>query len=148
MKKFLWAIFALYAAILLHLLFARESMDTGGPYWQQVCANLNLKPLQTIRHQWYLLNLGKDWAYRSGVVNIYGNIVVFIPLGLGLPWLVPKLRKFWRTEFTCAGLIILVEIAQLLTLRGFGDVDDLLLNLLGCGMGYLLFLLFHKKAKA
>ncbi len=148
MKKILWAVFALYGAVLLHLLFARESMDTGAPYWQQVSDHLNLTPLQTIRHQWRLLHMNAHWARRSGVVNLYGNVIVFIPMGLGLPWLVSRMRKFWRTMLSCTGIIVAVEIAQLLTLRGFGDVDDLLLNLLGCGLGYLFFRIFYPKARA
>ncbi len=142
MKKTLWAMFGLYIGLVLWLLFARESLDTGAPYWQQVRANWNLKPLTTIRHQWRLLNLGKDWAVRSGVVNIFGNVLVFVPLGLGLPWLVDWLRRFWRTAAFGTLCIAVVEVTQLLTLRGFGDVDDLLLNLLGVAMGYGLFWLF------
>ncbi len=147
MKKVLWALFVLYLAVLLHLLFARESMADGTDYWQQVLSHLNLEPLKTIRHQYRLLNMGEAWAVYSGVVNIYGNVIVFIPLGLGLPWGVGWLRRFWRTMLFGAACITLVELAQLLTLRGFGDVDDLLLNLLGVAMGYGLFRLFvHKKA--
>ncbi len=139
MKKFAWAAFAGYIAVMLWLLFARESLDTGGEYWGQVGQNLNLRPLVTICHQWRLLHMDMAWAQHSGVINIYGNVLVFVPLGLGLPALVGWLRKLWRTLAFSALVITAVEIAQLLTLRGFGDVDDLLLNLVGVAMGYGLY---------
>lgn len=147
MKKWLWAAFALYAGLMLWLMLARHSMDTGEGYWLQVSRNLNLQPLQTIRHQWRLLNMDKAWAVRSGVVNIYGNVLMFVPLGLLLPWLSARLRKLWRTLLASAAMIAAVEILQLLSLRGFGDVDDLLLNLIGCTLGYLAWKLLIPKEK-
>ena len=147
MKKWLWAAFALYAGLMLWLMLGRNSMDTGEDYWLQVSRNLNLRPLQTIRHQWRLLNMDKDWAVRSGVVNIYGNVLMFVPLGLLLPWISSWLRRLWRTLLASAAMITAVEIAQLLSLRGFGDVDDLLLNLIGCTLGYFAWKVFVSKEK-
>lgn len=147
MKKWLWAVFALYAGLMLWLMLGRNSMDTGEDYWLQVSRNLNLQPLQTIRHQWRLLNMEKDWAVRSGVVNIYGNVLMFVPLGLLLPWINSRLRRLWRTLLASAAMITAVEIAQLLSLRGFGDVDDLLLNLIGCALGYFAWKVFVSKEK-
>ena len=40
-----------------------------------------------------------------------------------------------------AGLIVCVELVQLVTLLGHCDVDDLILNLIGVSMGYLLWAL-------
>ena len=144
MKKWLWAAFALYAGLMLWLMLGRNSMDTGEDYWLQVSRNLNLQPLQTIRHQWRLLNMDKDWAVRSGVVNIYGNVLMFVPLGLLLPWINSRLRRLWRTLLASAAMITAVEIAQLLSLRGFGDVDDLLLNLIGTAIGFGLFKMWKR----
>ena len=45
----------------------------------------------------------------------------------------------------CAALIITaVEIAQLLTLVGSCDVDDLILNLAGSTVGYILYKIISK----
>ncbi len=146
-KRWIWAAFALYGAMMLWLMLARHSMDTGEEYRLQVSRNLNLQPLRTIRHQWRLLNMDRAWAVRSGVVNIYGNVIMFVPLGLLLPWLMVRLRKLWRTLLASAAMITAVEIAQLLSLRGFGDVDDLLLNLMGCTLGYFAWKLLVSKRK-
>ena len=37
------------------------------------------------------------------------------------------------------GIMLAVEVAQLFTLRGSFDVDDLILNLLGAAIGYLIY---------
>ena len=42
-------------------------------------------------------------------------------------------------------LILAVEILQLVTLLGSCDIDDLLLNILGAAMGYVLWKLRNKK---
>lgn len=147
-KRWIWAAFALYAALMLWLMLARQSMDTGEAYWLQVRRNLNLQPLKEIRRQWRLMHMDEAWAVRSGVVNIYGNVLMFVPLGLLLPWLSPRLGRLWRTLLTGAAMITAVEILQLLSLRGFADVDDLLLNLIGCAVGYLLWKVFVFKTGA
>lgn len=66
---------------------------------------------------------------------------MFVPLGVFLPALFKRQRRFWRFFLTCALLIILVEAAQALLLRGSGDIDDLTLNLAGAAIGYPLGLL-------
>ena len=51
----------------------------------------------------------------------------------------PWLRRFSRCLLVSLGLLALVEVTQLFTLLGSGDVDDLILNLLGVLLGYALF---------
>ena len=64
---------------------------------------------------------------------------MFVPLGYGLPGLWQRQRSprwFWMTVF---GIILGIETVQLLAMLGSWDVDDLLLNLLGSGVGYWLY---------
>ena len=105
-------------------------------------ANLNLQPGAEIER---FLRVWNDPLYhRAAVVNLVGNVVMFIPLGFGLPWANAPLRRFWKTLLVSAGIIILVETIQLITLLGHCDVDDLILNLIGVSAGYLLYFLFYK----
>ena len=67
-----------------------------------------------------------------GLVNLVGNVVMFVPVGLLLP-LATRLR-FGGAVAACAGLSVLVECVQLTTGRSL-DVDDVLLNTLGGGVG-------------
>ena len=81
----------------------------------------------------------------DAVINLAGNVVMFVPLGALLPAANGKLRKFFRTFFACAGLILVVEVLQLFTLLGSFDVDDIILNLSGMLVGFILFAIFGKK---
>ena len=78
------------------------------------------------------------------VVNLAGNVVLFIPIGYFLPRLWMKMRRFFPFLFTCILSVCLVEVLQLLTLLGSMDIDDLILNLFGMIIGYLIFMIFKR----
>lgn len=161
MAKRRWdvAAFAAYCALMLWLLFHRSTPDTAVPgfsYWGWVTDNINLTPLHTIRLFWnvladpqsYIDRMGLAWyeANRQhAIVNLGGNVLMFLPLGFFLPRVFPKLQKLWRTLCCAAAIMTGVEILQVLTLRGNCDVDDLLLNLLGTAVGYGFFRLMQRK---
>ena len=129
-----WALFAAYWVWMLVLLFDRES---GG--------SVNLEPLRTIRlFVRVLLYDPSEYNIRLAIVNLFGNIVMFIPLGYFLPRLFGALRKWWRTWLATLVIMTAVEVAQLLTLRGTCDVDDLILNVLGAAIGYGIFCIWKK----
>ncbi|MBP3379196.1 MAG: VanZ family protein, partial [Clostridia bacterium] len=52
-----------------------------------------------------------------------------------------KLRRFVPHLVTTAAIITSVELIQLFTLRGSADIDDLLLNVIGSALGYLVYLI-------
>ena len=132
-KKRIWVIlFGLYCALMLWLLFDRTGYIDGIPYEDQL--KMNLLPFRTIR---LFLGLLNHPVFRwDAVINLLGNIIMFIPLGFLLPKVFGKLDRFWKVLLTTAGIIIVVEIAQLLTLLGSCDTDDLILNVLGAAIGY------------
>lgn len=135
----LWLGFAAYSLLMLWLLFVRGRQAAPGDYWQQVRQNLNLVPLRTIGLFLYLLTQRQDLGLvRESIVNLGGNVILFIPLGFFLRALFPKLNKLWRTLLAAALTVTVVETAQLLLLVGSCDIDDLLLNLLGTAIGYAL----------
>ena len=138
-KQIWYALFVLYSIIMLWLLFDRPGYADGIPYWDQVRAQLNLTPLRTLRLFAGLLDSGRPEYVRAAVVNLFGNIIMFIPLGLLLPLAIPKLKDFWQVLLTATVAIILVELVQLFTLVGSCDIDDLILNLFGAAMGFWLF---------
>ena len=88
----------------------------------------------------------KDSYMRSHCfINLTGNVLLFVPAG----WLLPKLwkrqRNFFRFFATSFLSLLLVETTQLFSLLGRFDVDDLILNLIGMTVGFLLFFIFRKK---
>lgn len=64
------------------------------------------------------------------------NILLFIPFG----FLVPNLWGPFRKAYLCLGtgltFSIGIEIIQLITKRGFFQLDDLLTNVIGAGIGF------------
>lgn len=141
-----------YGTLMLYLLFVRGRGPVGAlSYWEQVANNYNLIPLHTISNYWdiltrpeyYIEKFGAVAIYRTqvriAIVNLFGNVIMFIPLGLFLPLIWRRLRRLWKSFFVSVGVILLVELAQLLTLRGSCDIDDLILNLCGAVIGYALW---------
>ena len=142
-RRWIWSVaFALYGALMLWLLFDRVGYDPGVPYPEQL--KFNLVPLHTIRLFWDAL---QSHTYRTAaVVNLGGNVIMFIPLGFLLPRVFPRLEKWWKVLAAAIGIVTAVELVQLVTLLGTCDIDDLILNLLGAIMGYSIHSLLTKKS--
>ncbi|WP_366923105.1 VanZ family protein [Metallumcola ferriviriculae] len=81
------------------------------------------------------------WFY-----NLFGNIILFLPLGFMLPLISGKLGDMkLRTVVKISALASLtIEILQLVAFVGIFDVDDIILNLLGAVLGYYMFKLAAK----
>lgn len=131
-------LFAAYCLGMLALLFLRAPGERR---------LINLIPFRTIR-TYFAVFLGdshfEDSLWYAAHVNLMGNIVMFVPLGLLLPVLFEKQRSFRRFLLTAAGAVALAELLQFLTRRGFMDVDDLLLNTLGASAGWGLWKLYTR----
>lgn len=138
-RKLLWAGFAAYAALMLWLLFIRWRGAPVTDYRSQLMDHLNLVPLSSVgsmlRTLWHHPRPDVLWTV---VYNIGGNIAMFVPLGFFLRGLFPGCRRFGRCMGTVALIMSTVELCQLLTLRGFCETDDVLLNLAGAAIGWLI----------
>lgn len=112
-------------------IYASESMKAviGG---QNVWKEMNWIPFKTI--------------LEGLSVDIFLNIIMTIPLGIGLPFLV---RCSWK-KVIIAGVIVgvLCETGQLLSALWVGftfrhvNIDDVILNLTGTLLGYTLYKVF------
>ena len=139
--------FFVYCAFMIWLLFFRSSGWIDGlNYEQQLRQNINLQPLLTIKNYWKVISQRtNDTTLMHCVINLGGNIFLFIPIGVFLPRLYHKLRNYFRFFCVCFGVMFLVEVLQLFTLLGSFDVDDLILNLGGMTLGFIGYHLFAKK---
>ena len=148
-------LFLLYGLVMLWLLFGqridrsifhlRLSGD-GIPYREMMEKNINLIPFATVKLFLRLLQNSTDIALlRHAVINLVGNVVMFVPLGFFLPQIYGKKSNFLKYILFVAAIILLVEVLQLITLLGSCDIDDLILNLLGASFGYLINVLRKKK---
>ena len=78
-------------------------------------------------------------ARLLAAANLAGNALLFFPAGILLPGLFRRLRRWGPYLGLMLGLILAVEVAQLFTLRGSLDVDDVLLNGFGAVLGFWLW---------
>ena len=94
---------------------------------------LQLNPFQSIK---YFLNYHQFFSHKF-LVNIVGNILVFIPFGwLGI--LDKRLSNLPLLCFLFIAWISAIELTQYYTARGTADVDDVFLNTFGMLIGYSL----------
>ena len=83
------------------------------------------------------LNLIPIYGIVADLQNSLLNIVLFVPLGCFLPILWSRFRKFAPVVFFGFGLSVFIELLQMLTFRAT-DVNDLITNLVGTVIGFLL----------
>lgn len=77
------------------------------------------------------------------LLNIIGNITMFIPTGIILPILYLRLDRFWKVVVVGALMSLCIELIQLPFSARTTDVDDLILNTLGVAIGYAIFAGVH-----
>lgn len=87
-----------------------------------------------------LVNDLQNSGLTAGAINIIGNIAVFIPVGLIVPLMGEKFRRFKNTFLMGFGVSLVIEITQLLFVEGrHMDIDDLILNTFGTVVGWALY---------
>ena len=73
--------------------------------------------------------------YDGWLINIIGNIVMFIPVGIVWPICFHKLDNIKKTVFAGICFIIFIELSQLLCIERHTDIDDVILNTSGVLIG-------------
>ncbi len=111
--------------------FLRDNYGSFAVWRESVSHSLNLIPFR------FLFDAG-GYTARAWIVNVCGNIALFIPMGVFVPVLFPKARAWrWRRAVLDAVLLIgAIELAQLLLMCGQGDIDDVILNASGMCAGF------------
>ena len=71
------------------------------------------------------------------LINVAGNVAVFVPLGFALPVLFERIHSFGQVLILSFAISLLAETMQLVLRVGCFDVDDLFLNTVGGCIGYL-----------
>jgi len=121
----LLVLFIIYLIVLFKITIFRES-HAGG-------LSSNVIPLATIGE--YLHSILRGHGI-TGVYNIFGNLLIFWPLGYIAAALFPKMRRFSRVLLLAMALSIFIEVFQYVSACGRADIDDVILNVCGGGMGY------------
>ena len=137
--------FILYIALMLWLLFGqRVSNDVQGGYWDELSQNINLVPFRTIGGYMDRLYNSAGKLNHQAVINLGGNVIMFIPLGFLLPFVSDRAKKLKNCFVMTFVLLMLVETVQLSTLLGSFDIDDLLLNMIGIFMGWMAYIKVYR----
>lgn len=128
MRKFLnigyWIVLLFYSYLLIEtVFFARDARRS-----------VNFIPFDMI-------------AAHGFTLNVWGNILMFIPLGLYVAHFM-KQFKFWSALGIVMGTSFAIEVLQYVFKRGATDIDDLLLNAIGGFIGILIHLLFRALLKS
>jgi len=112
-------VFGFYLALILVITFlSRESGRSNG---------LDLKLFST----W-----GINDRNNAFVVE---NVLLFIPYGFFSCWAFRRFNRFFRCAALGTATSLGIECLQLVTGRGFFQIDDILTNMLGTVIGFLLF---------
>ena len=120
--------FVFYVILLISALFLRVEMES---------TSVNLIPFKSI---------AEGISYQFVDVQVWGNVVLFIPLGIYLMILGKKssVPKALLTIFLSS---LGIEVIQYVFRIGASDVDDLLLNCLGGILGILIYWVLEKWLK-
>ena len=97
--------------------------------------SLNLIPFKTIIG--YIMPFG-NIPSKAVIVNIFGNIAACMPFGFFLPLLFEKQNRFKVFILTMMIIVLIIELLQFVTLSGSCDIDDLILNVLGAVMIFMI----------
>ena len=101
--------------------------------------SVNLVPFKSIYGDLYVIIHGtNEQLIPHSVINILGNFALFMPYGLCIPLLSKKCRHFQMFLLLSVVLLLSIETIQVLSLRGSFDVDDIILNLFGATIGFLI----------
>ena len=90
-----------------------------------------------------LVNLFDYDNKRDLLLNVIGNVAMFIPSGIVLPIVYKRLDTFGRVLVAGAGISLCIEIIQLPFRVRATDIDDLVLNTVGVIVGYGLYSLIQ-----
>lgn len=117
-----------YIALIVELVFFSR-----GTY-----RNVNLVPFDMIKAQGYS-------------VNVWGNVLMFIPLGIYAAYYSRKVNVVKVLLFV-VGASVFIEVVQYVFKRGATDIDDVILNTAGGAMGLVLYglcvAIFRKRERA
>ncbi|MBQ7030983.1 MAG: VanZ family protein [Bacilli bacterium] len=120
-KEFTYLISIIYIWLLFEILTMTELNGTSG---------MNLVPFSEIMRY--------EFGTKMFNYNVFGNMIIFIPFGYLIGQYVNP-KKVWPVIITTLLTSGVVEFVQLRIGRSF-DIDDIILNVVGGIIGYLLYI--------
>ncbi|MFE3722172.1 VanZ family protein [Streptomyces cyaneofuscatus] len=121
----------LLGLVAFSILLAKVTL-TPSPASEDIVTS-NLRPGRSLRQY------AEDYTFLAACKQAGGNVLLGVPFGLLLPFLVPRRLRMISMTLLTAAAMVLVELVQgaLVTGRAF-DIDDVILNTSGALLGYFL----------
>ena len=123
--------FVLYVPVFLRVTFMEDGIRTA-------TNQVRMIPFNTVFEY-----LDGEKTFKFLAVNYIGNILLFIPIGLILPAIFKKLTIL-KVLLIGLGITIAVELSQHLLGKGYADIDDVIMNVVGVLIGAVIFSLIKK----
>ena len=103
----------------------------------------NFVPFKTIKMyiQYY------DLPGLRSFANLFGNVLVFVPVGLMLPMVHRASKNIIVAIVNTLFFIVGIEVFQLFSNFGAFDVDDIILNMFGILIGSCIYKIVRKSEK-
>ncbi|MBS6642559.1 MAG: VanZ family protein [Clostridiaceae bacterium] len=139
LQKFGWIFFILYLISLTYFMFFAESF--GRSAQEQTRYAYNLQLFKEIK-RFYIYR--EQLGFKAFFLNIFGNVIAFIPFGFFLPVVSRRGRRWYNTFLLAFSLSLCIETTQLIFKVGSFDVDDLLLNTIGGIVGFICYRIIQK----
>ena len=99
--------------------------------------SFNLKPFHTI-HLFTKGYMDGIVSFKNFSINVIGNLTAFMPYGLFLPLIFKSMRKYYKFLIAMILIVVVIELLQFVTMSGSCDIDDLILNVVGASIIYLI----------
>lgn len=146
MKKIIRVIFGisfiLYLLALVMLLFVGVMfVGIRGNIWadlsliEYIKSSSNFVPFKTISTYIQAIFDG-SMNIDIPIKNLVGNLIMFLPMGIYLPFFIVKINKVSIFTILMIILLFFIETIQLVTRRGSFDIDDFILNTVGALIGF------------
>lgn len=143
LKSIVWLLFFLYILLCFKvILFKYTSIEDMIKGNISDFRSLNLVPFVTFCNFYQIAKV--QGAYLWAFSNIFGNILIFIPLGYCSALLIKRLRSFKRILIFTGIISIFIEAIQYIFCLGATDIDDLICNLMGGLLGYCTYFFANK----
>lgn len=135
-RKHGFVLLVVYLVLLTYFLFFAE--EFGRTPGTRAEYSYNLTPFKEIRR---FLVYRDILGWRAVILNVFGNVMAFMPFGFILPEVWDQLNHWYTITLLGFLFSLFIEMTQLVSRVGSFDVDDLLLNTLGALVGYFVFIM-------
>ncbi|GAA0286802.1 glycopeptide antibiotics resistance protein [Gracilibacillus halotolerans] len=131
-------IFYLLALVTMLFLGMRSNLWTNLSLIEYIKSSTNIIPFKTIS-TYVIAIFDGSMNIDIPIRNLLGNLIMFFPMGIYLPYYIKKINKLSRFIGAMTVLLFLIEITQLVSRRGSFDIDDFILNMVGSLIGFVIW---------